>query len=90
MRYVPYLYFLRVPLISALIPPIRPQVGLWIGGEPNPMTGGFFDLTISLELSSCRTLRKLNWSFPFLPLHSCCKAANPTVRALLGRRSPAE
>lgn len=30
MRYVPYLYFLRIPLIFALILPILPLVGLWI------------------------------------------------------------
>src|SRR5208282_2711365 len=45
MRYVPYLYFLRIPLIFALILPILPLVGLWMGGGPNPMIGGFFDLT---------------------------------------------
>jgi hypothetical protein len=45
MRYVPYLYFLRIPLIFALILPVLPLVGLWIGGEPNPMIGGFFDLS---------------------------------------------
>ena len=45
MRYVPYLYFLRIPLIFALLLPVLPIVGLWIGGEPNPMIGGFFDLS---------------------------------------------
>jgi patatin-like phospholipase len=44
MRYVPYLYFLRIPLIFALILPILPLVGLWMGSGPNPMIGGFFDL----------------------------------------------
>ena len=44
MRYVPYLYFLRIPLIFALILVILPLVGLWIGDGPSPMIGGFFDL----------------------------------------------
>jgi hypothetical protein len=44
MRYVPYLYFLRIPLIFALILVFLPLVGLWLGGGPNPMLGGFFDL----------------------------------------------
>src|SRR5436309_618026 len=44
MRYVPYLYFLRIPLIFALILVVLPLVGLWIGDGPNPMIGGFFDL----------------------------------------------
>jgi hypothetical protein len=45
MRYVPYLYFLRIPIIFALVLPVLPLIGLWIGGEPNPMLGGFFDLS---------------------------------------------
>jgi hypothetical protein len=45
MRYVPYLYFLRIPLIFALLLPVLPLVGLWIGNGPNPMIGGFFDLS---------------------------------------------
>jgi hypothetical protein len=44
MRYVPYLYFLRVPLSFALILVDLPLVGLWLGHGPNPMLGGFFDL----------------------------------------------
>jgi hypothetical protein len=44
MRYVPYLYFLRMPLIFALILVVLPLVGLWIGDGPNPILGGFFDL----------------------------------------------
>src|SRR5579859_4396420 len=42
MRFVPYLYFLRIPILFALILPL---LRLWIGAEPNPMIGGFFDLT---------------------------------------------
>jgi hypothetical protein len=44
---VPYLYFLRIPILFALILPLLPLVGLWIGGETNLMIGGFFDLTSS-------------------------------------------
>src|SRR5580700_4600467 len=44
MRYVPYLYFLRIPLSFALVLPALPLVGLWIGNGPNPILGGFFDL----------------------------------------------
>lgn len=53
MRYVPYLYFLRIPLLFALVLPTLPVVGLWIGGEPNPMIGGFFDLNDSQVLFVC-------------------------------------
>ena len=45
MRYVPYIYFLRIPLIFAIIVVVLPAVGLWIGNGPNPMLGGFFDLS---------------------------------------------
>jgi len=45
MRYVPYLYFLRIPLLFALILVVVPLLGLWIGDGPNPLVGGFFDLS---------------------------------------------
>ena len=44
MRYVPYLYFLRIPICFALVLPALPLVGLWLGDGPNPILGGFFDL----------------------------------------------
>jgi hypothetical protein len=47
MRYVPYLYFLRIPLIFAVIVAVVPMIGLWIGRAPNPILGGFFDLSSS-------------------------------------------
>jgi hypothetical protein len=47
MRYVPYLYFLRIPLIFAVIVAVVPMIGLWIGRGPNPILGGFFDLSSS-------------------------------------------
>src|SRR6266571_2515468 len=53
MRYVPYLYFLRVPLIFAVILAILPLVGLWLGGEPNPILGGFFDLDYKGVFAVC-------------------------------------
>ena len=47
MRYVPYLYFLRIPLIFAVIVAVVPMIGLWIGRGPNPILGGIFDLSSS-------------------------------------------
>ena len=32
MRFVPYIYFVRIPILFALTLPL---VGLWIGGEPS-------------------------------------------------------
>ena len=34
MRYVPYVYLLRIPLLFALIVAVLPVVGLWIGPGP--------------------------------------------------------
>jgi len=53
MRYVPYLYFLRIPLLFALVLPTLLLVGLWIGGEPNPMIGSFFDLSTACDQNAC-------------------------------------
>jgi hypothetical protein len=44
MRYVPYIYFLRVPLFFSVVLGVLPVAALWLGGEPNPILGGLFDL----------------------------------------------
>jgi hypothetical protein len=41
MRYLPYVYFLRIPLLFAIAVVILPVTGLWLA---QPTIGGFFDL----------------------------------------------
>jgi len=50
MRFVPYLYFLRIPLIFAVVLVVLPWVGIWSGHAPDAMLGGFFDLESSGEV----------------------------------------
>jgi hypothetical protein len=45
MRFVPYVYYLRIPLLLAIVLAILPIVGLWSGDGPNPVLGEFFDLS---------------------------------------------
>jgi hypothetical protein len=41
MLYLPYAYFLRIPLLFAIAAVILPVTGLWLA---QPTIGGFFDL----------------------------------------------
>src|SRR6266508_3316397 len=53
MRFVPYIYFLRVPLLFAILLAIFPVIALWIGAGLNPVLGGMFDLKAGAAFAVC-------------------------------------
>src|SRR5438128_1823237 len=44
MRFVPYLYFLRMPLLLMAAFALLPVLGLWWSNPAQPIIGGMFDL----------------------------------------------
>jgi len=53
MRFVPYIYFLRVPLFFSILLALFPVIALWLGDGLNPVLGGMFDLPAGAAFIVC-------------------------------------